>query len=100
MFYTGRRVSGEEALAWGLVDILAPADQLRQQAVLLAREIAENAPLAVQSTRATMRMGILDSVRAHLAHELSEQTRLRQTEDHREGLRAVTERRPGQFTGR
>jgi enoyl-CoA hydratase/carnithine racemase len=100
MFYTGRRISGGEAVAWGLADLLAPADQLRQQAVLLASEIAENAPLAVQSTRATMRRGFLENVQAHLAHELFEQTRLRQTEDHREGLRAVAERRPGQFTGR
>jgi enoyl-CoA hydratase/carnithine racemase len=51
MFYTGRRIAGEEAVAWGLADILAPADGLREEAVKLAAEIAEGAPLAVRSTR-------------------------------------------------
>jgi enoyl-CoA hydratase/carnithine racemase len=100
MFYTGRRINGEDAVSWGIGDVLAPANQLRQEANKLAGEIAEGAPLAVQSTRATIRRGLVDKVRAHLAHELSEQTRLRQTEDHQEGLRAVRERRPGRFTGR
>lgn len=100
MFYTGRRINGEEAVAWGLGDALAPAHELRQEAMKLANEIAEAAPLAVLSTRATMRKGLLESVKAHLAHELAEQTRLRKTEDHKEGVRAVRERRPGRFIGR
>ena len=49
---TGRRVPGEEAVAMGLADVLVPLDELRGAAIALAREIAENAPLAVQSTRA------------------------------------------------
>ena len=54
MCLTGRRIKASEALAWGLVDELAPLDELRAAALRLAREIAENAPLAVQSTRATL----------------------------------------------
>jgi len=100
MFYTGRRIAGEEAVAWGLADLLAPPDRLREEAMKLAAEIAECAPLAVQSTRATMRRGLADAVRLQTDHEHAEQSRLFRTEDHEEGVRAVKERRPGRFEGR
>lgn len=97
MFLTGRRIAGEEAVAWGLADVLAPQEKLRAEALKLAREIAEGAPLAIESTRATIRRGLADAVRAQTDHELVEQSRLALTEDHKEGVRAVTERRLGQF---
>ncbi len=100
MFYTGRRISGEQALEWGLADLLVAPEQLRGSARALAAEIAENAPLAIVSTRATMRAGIADAVKAQTDIEFREQSRLSRTEDHREGIRAVSERRPGRFQGR
>lgn len=100
MFYTGRRITGEEAVAWGLGEVLAAPDRVREEAIKLASEIAGCAPLAVQSTRATMRRGLADAVRAQTDHEHAEQSILFQTEDHREGIRAVNERRPGRFKGR
>jgi Enoyl-CoA hydratase/carnithine racemase len=100
LFYTGRRIDGAEALGWGLIDVLSPLDRLREAATALATEIAESAPLAVQSTRVTMRRDILAALAAQLDHELAEQSRLRSTDDHREGVRAVSERRPAQFVCR
>jgi enoyl-CoA hydratase/carnithine racemase len=100
LFLTGRRVSGEEAVAIGLADQLVEPDHLRPAAVALAREIAENAPLAVTSTRATMRRGLAEAVKAQTDHEFIEQARLMKTEDHREGIKAVSERRVGNFVGR
>src|SRR5258708_6188905 len=76
MFYTGRRITGEDAVAWGLADVLAAPDRLRQEAAKLANEIAECAPLAVRSTRKTMRRGLADAVRAQTEREHSEQSRL------------------------
>jgi enoyl-CoA hydratase/carnithine racemase len=99
MCLTGRRIKGEEALAWGLVDEMAPLAGLRAAAMKLAREIAENAPLAVEATRATLRHGIADAVRAQTGRELAEQVWLRRTADYAEGVRAVAERRPGNFKG-
>ena len=100
MFQTGRRLKAEEALAWGLVDEVVPLEQLRDAALRLAREIAENAPLAVQATRATLRAGLAAGVKAATDHEFLEQAWLRKTDDFAEGVRAVNERRPGAFTGR
>ena len=100
MFMTGRRINGETAYEWGLADILAEPEQLRAEAMRLAHEIAENAPLAVQSVRATMRQGLPEAVQAATDWENAEQGRLQRTEDHKEGVRAVAERRPGNFVGR
>jgi enoyl-CoA hydratase/carnithine racemase len=99
MFYTGRRVKGEEACAMGLADVLVPQAELRAAAQALAREIAASAPLAVVATRATLRAGLAGRVRAATERELAEQTRLRKTEDFKEGVKASAERRTPRFTG-
>ncbi len=100
LLYTGRRVKGEEAVALGLADHLAPLDELRDRAHELAVEIATSAPLAVRSIRATLRGDLADQVEAATAHEGAEQARLGQTEDHAEGRAAMAERRTPVFKGR
>lgn len=100
MFLTGRRIKAEEALAWGLCDEVVPAEELRAAALRLAREIAENAPLAVVSTRKTLRAKLAADVRAQTFIEHEQQSLLRATEDFQEGVRSVAERRPGNFVGR
>lgn len=96
---TGRRITGDEALAIGLADQVVPLAELRGAALRLAQEIAENAPLAVQSTRATFRSDLAAAVREQTAKELKEQSWLRKTHDFAEGVKAVGERRAGNFTG-
>ena len=41
MFHTGRRIGGEQAVEWGLADVLAPLADVRKEAMKLAAEIAE-----------------------------------------------------------
>ncbi|HUF85799.1 MAG TPA: enoyl-CoA hydratase/isomerase family protein [Thermohalobaculum sp.] len=100
MFLTSRRVRGDEAHEWGLLDAFTMLDHVRDTAMSLAREIAVNAPLGTVSTRATLRAGLADAVRAATDHELAEQTRLRRTEDFREGIAASADRREPDFKGR
>jgi enoyl-CoA hydratase/carnithine racemase len=100
MLFTGRRIKGEEALAWGLADQLVPREALTSAAMRLAAEIAEAAPLAVAATRRTLREGLAEAVETQLHIEFGQQMVLRATEDYQEGVRAVAERRPGNFKGR
>lgn len=101
MFYTGRRLNGEEALKIGLADVLVGGvAEVRPAAIKLANEISESAPLAVQETRATVRKGMAEGVKAATDHELVIQSQLRKTEDFKEGVRAVNERRVANFKGR
>ena len=98
LLYTGRRVRAEEALEMGLCDALVPLEELRDRAREMAQEIAESAPLAVRSIRKTMRRGLADAFRLATDHEQVEQDWLRQTNDFREGVRAMAERRTPDFT--
>jgi enoyl-CoA hydratase/carnithine racemase len=100
MLYTGRRIGPQAALEMGLADVLTSADRLREDAIALAAEIAAAAPLAVESTRETLREGLADAVERQVRRELAEQQRLAATRDHAEGLSAVAARRPGNFTRR
>jgi enoyl-CoA hydratase/carnithine racemase len=100
MFYTSRRIPGDEAVRIGLADVLVSQPEVRATAQTLAAEIAENAPLGVVETRATLRAGLAERVRAATDIELEKQTRLRQTADFKEGVDAVNQRRTPRFTAR
>ena len=99
LFLTGRRINGETALEWGLGDIFTEVENVRDAAIELAQEIAENAPLALLSLRDQMRPGLADAVNDVTTIESREQKWLQGTNDHKEGVKAVGEKRPGNFTG-
>jgi enoyl-CoA hydratase/carnithine racemase len=100
LMYTAADVRGDEALRIGLADRLAAPDEVRAAAVGFATEIAASAPLALLAIRETMRGDLADSVQTATAREHGEQQRLRATDDFREGVAAVAERRAPNFTGR
>jgi enoyl-CoA hydratase/carnithine racemase len=99
LLYTGRRIHGEEAFEIGLCDRLAPQAELREVAHALAHEIAVSAPLAVRSIRETLRGDLAERIRAATDREKVEQERLQKTNDFREGVRAMSERRTPSFSG-
>jgi enoyl-CoA hydratase/carnithine racemase len=100
MFLTSRRIKGDEAHEWGLLDVLTDLASVRETAWNLAREIAINSPLGVVSTRTTLRRGLAEAVRAATDRELAEQTWLRQTQDFKEGVAASHDRREPDFKGK
>ena len=100
LFYTGRRISGEEACRIGLADVLVPETEVFSAAKALATEIAQSAPLAILSIRETLRRGLAEGVERATERELVEQDWQRRTEDFKEGVKATAERRLPDFRGK
>ena len=99
LFYTGRRIKGKEALNLGLLSELVERDDVLPSAIKLANEIASCAPLAVQNTKATMRMELAEQIRAANKREQALQMVQMKTKDFREAIKAMHERREPEFTG-
>jgi len=99
VFYASPRLKGEEAYEIGLLDRLVDEEDLRNDAVAFAQRIAEQAPLAVQSIKKTLRGDLPERVREVLERERAEQARLWETQDSDEGIAAAQERRTPQFIG-
>jgi 2-(1,2-epoxy-1,2-dihydrophenyl)acetyl-CoA isomerase len=98
LLYTGRRIKGDVAAQIGLLDRYVEEDQIRATAHELAAEIAASAPLAVQSIKNTLRGHLPREIRQITDHELVEQNKLQQTQDWKEGVKAMAERRTPNFT--
>ena len=100
MLLTGRTLSAQEALAAGLVNRVAPADELEHVAEQLAHQIESAAPIASRYAKeAVWASGDLTMAQG-LRLEADLSVILHSTEDRAEGLRSFTEKRAPQFEGR
>lgn len=97
MLFTGRRVDGQEALAWGLVNRLVSADQLLDSIKEIARVIGGLAPLSVRYTREILRMHEYDT--QAVDHVSAIVDLLARTRDQKEGFSAILEKRKPDFKG-
>lgn len=99
LLYTGRLVSGEEAVAYGMALEAVPAAEVLPRTLALAADIAASAPQAVRQMKATLAGAGARTLDEQLDVEAAAQAENYRGEDIEEGLRAARERRPPAFTG-
>lgn len=100
LLLTARRIDASTAERWGLVNRVVPPEELLSTAFDVAREIAANAPLAVQATKElALRSRDVDRATG-LRMEQTMNKLLQFTEDAKEGPAAFSERRKPHFVGR
>ena len=100
LIFTGRTLSARESLELGLVSHVVPDAALAAKTREIALEMAANAPLAVQSAKRLMRMGLTETFNDHVHHVYLQFLQLIRTSDFREGMTSFLEKRPADFQGR
>jgi enoyl-CoA hydratase len=97
---TGDEFDAAEAYRLGLVqEVVEPGGEL-ERALVIAQTIAAQAPLAVQATLASARIGVRQGFDVAADRLMPTVMALMQTEDAVEGFMSFVERRPAEFKGR
>jgi crotonobetainyl-CoA hydratase len=104
MLLLGRRMTAAEAARYGLVNLVVPGSELLQRARAWADQLAEAAPLALQSVKEVLRAIEGDTVeRAFQTMRTGEvpiYRKMLKSKDAEEGIRAFVEKRKPKFLGK
>jgi enoyl-CoA hydratase/carnithine racemase len=99
LLYTGRALGGEEGLAWGYFNRLCAPDKLLDEALALARELADGPTFAHGMTKKMLHqewnMGVDEAIEA----EAQAQAICMQTKDFRRAYEAFAAKRKPAFEG-
>jgi len=97
---TGTPFTAQQALDWGIVNALYPAEELLPAALATAQRIAGNAPISVRQAKRSIHYGLQMDLRSGMRFEIEAYNRMVPTEDRVEGIRSFNEKRKPVFKGR
>jgi len=100
MVLTGKFISAEEGLKYGLVNKVVPVEHYLNEAVSLASIIAEKSPIAVQMAKESVLKAFEMPLQEALFFERKNFYMLFATEDQKEGMAAFVEKRKAVFKGK
>jgi enoyl-CoA hydratase len=100
MILTGRRISAQEALQFGLVARVFPTASYLEESIALAAEIADKAPLAVRMAKEAINRAFESTLAEGVLFERRAFNLLFATEDQKEGMAAFIEKRKPSWKGR
>ena len=100
LLFTGRLISGAEAAELGFANYAVAPDEVLPKAQELAREVASCAPIAVRWTKRSLYRNVGWDPTTAAEIEAGIQSRTVETEDFREGVAALLEKREPEFKGR
>jgi enoyl-CoA hydratase len=97
---TGDPVSAEDAVSMGLANRVVPAESLHAEALAFAARLAQGAPLALRYTKQAVNKLLKDALNVAFDTSTALEIVTLQSDDHREALAAIKEKRAPRFTGR
>lgn len=100
LLLTGDRLSPQEAERLGLVNKVVPANRLEEEAMALARKLADRSPVASRTIKMLVNRGLEMALPDALEFERRVALQHQTTEDMAEGVRAFIEKRKPEFPGR
>jgi 2-(1,2-epoxy-1,2-dihydrophenyl)acetyl-CoA isomerase len=95
--FSNAPISAEQALAWGLVNRVVPVEQLNQQAMMIARLLAQGPVHAMGLAKRAFNKAVLGNLEQVLDYEGHLQDIASKSPEHQEGVQAFLEKRPAKF---
>jgi enoyl-CoA hydratase len=100
LIFSGKQLTGQKAREWGLVNEVAPAEELMNRVLETAKKIAANGPLAVATAKEAIINGLDMTKDDGLRYEGAVFSLLFDSADQKEGMGAFVEKRPAAFKGK
>ena len=98
--YTGDRIDGNEAFRMGIVSKVVPDDAIMEASMGLASRLAKGPTQSLSLIKYLVHKSLETNLEESLALSHVAQEQARQTEDHKEAVRAFLEKRRPEFKGR
>ena len=99
LFFTGRRVQSDEALALGIFNNVFEDASFENEALAKAKQIASGPPIAIAFMKEHINRAVTGDLRSNMAMEADRLIRCAATSDHKEAVKAFMEKRTPVFTG-